>query len=182
MSKSTAHNRSRRAFLTRTGGLAAAALMPAVADAQPQTCSTSLATWGSGSLGTSAAGRWRPRPSCLGTEAYIPALLKRPGYLWAAHCLASIPEDATKRPETEDPTVPTGGAVHSGGGRRGCKCLRQAQRLMSCMRPCRKRIGKCESNRRADEHLRRVREVTGSRRQGIQGRHDARAQHPVWKL
>ena len=44
-------------------------------------------------------------------ESYLPALLKRPGYLWAAHYATRAAEGGSTRPElhhVEDPKVPTG--------------------------------------------------------------------------
>ena len=111
MSKGTAQNRSRRAFLTGAGGLAAA-LMPARrANAQPQAGSTSQprdrglwVTWYDlPDAGRSDHLHWVH-------ETYIPGLLKRPGYLWAAH-YASIGDNTGRRlSQTDDPAVPTGNA------------------------------------------------------------------------
>ncbi len=43
-------------------------------------------------------------------ETYIPALLKRPGYLWAAHyaATAGAHQDIRKVSKTDDPSVPAG--------------------------------------------------------------------------
>ncbi len=108
MSKHVLQNRSRRAFLTGAGGLAGA-LAAAHADAQPRAASTSqprdLGLWAS----------WYDLPETGRSnhlawvhETYIPGLLKRPGYLWAAH-YASIPNDTASRVRhTDDASVPTG--------------------------------------------------------------------------
>ena len=112
MSKGTAQNASRRAFLTGAGGLAAAFVAAPHADgAQPQARSTSQprdrGLWVT----------WYDLPDAGGSdhlrwvhETYIPALLKRPGYLWVAH-YASIAEDSARRGRRiDDPAVPTGNA------------------------------------------------------------------------
>jgi hypothetical protein len=112
MSKRTAHDRSRRAFLTGAGGLAAAlAAAPKVDGAQPQGRPASpprdlglWVTW----YDLPDAGR-RDYLAWI-QEAYIPALLKRPGYLWAAH-YESIPDATAGRVRhTDDRAVPTGSA------------------------------------------------------------------------
>ncbi len=112
MSKGIAHNRSRRAFLTGAGGVAAALVAAPRADgAQSPRRSTSqprdLALWAT----------WYDLPDAgrsdhlaWAHQTYIPALLKRPGYLWAAN-YASIPNETAGRVKhTDDPTVPTGSA------------------------------------------------------------------------
>lgn len=109
MSKSRVPNRSRRAFLTSAGGLAAAVALPAArADAQsnprlaPQPRDRALwVTW----YDLPEAGR-REHLAWV-HEAYIPALRKRTEYLHAAH-YESIP--GARRPQTDDPTVPRGSA------------------------------------------------------------------------
>src|SRR6185295_13743442 len=112
MPKGTARNASRRSFLTGAGGLAAAFVATRHADgAQPQARSTSQprdrglwATW----YDLPDAGR----SDYLGWVhgSYIPALLKRPGYLWAAH-YASIDTGAAPRPLHPDArAVPAGNA------------------------------------------------------------------------
>jgi hypothetical protein len=113
MSKRTEQNRSRRAFLTRAGGLAAALMAaPRVDGAEPPSRSASQArdrglwvTW----YDLPEAGR--SEHLAWLHDTYIPALLKRPGYLWAAH-YASIVDGAAGRVRrhTDDPAVPTGNA------------------------------------------------------------------------
>jgi hypothetical protein len=41
-------------------------------------------------------------------ESYLPALLKRPGYLWAAHYATQNTETRSDLHHVEDPKVPTG--------------------------------------------------------------------------
>src|SRR6195256_7039683 len=41
-------------------------------------------------------------------ESYLPALLKRPGYLWAAHYATRDTENRADLHHVEDPKVPTG--------------------------------------------------------------------------
>jgi hypothetical protein len=112
MSKETAHHRSRRAFLSGAGSLAATLAVASHGEgASPQTRSTSQAR----DLGLWVT--WYDLPDAGRTEylawvhqTYIPTLLKRPGYLWAAH-YASIPDATAARvTHTEDRTVPTGSA------------------------------------------------------------------------
>ena len=112
MSKRMVDDRSRRAFLTGAGGLAAAltaaqhaegAQSPARSTSQPR----DLALWVT----------WYDLPDAERSNhlawvhgTYIPALLKRPGYLWAAH-YASIPDATAARVRhTDDAAVPTGSA------------------------------------------------------------------------
>jgi len=112
MSKGTEQQRSRRAFLAGAGGLATALVAaPRVEGAQAPSRSASqprdLGLWAT----------WYDLPEAGRSEhlawvhqTYIPALLKRPGYLWAAH-YASITESAVRvRRHTDDPAVPTGNA------------------------------------------------------------------------
>src|SRR5207247_11165673 len=98
MSKGTEQDRSRRAFLTRAGGVAAALVAAArVEGAQQPSRSASQArdrglwaTW----YDLPEAGR--SEHLAWVHETYIPALLKRPGYLWAAH-YATIPNETAAR-------------------------------------------------------------------------------------
>src|SRR5262245_5534348 len=99
MSKGTAQKASRRAFLTGASGLAAALVAaPRAGGAQSQAGSASQprdrGLWVT----------WYDLPEAGRSEylawvqaSYIPALLKRPGYLWAAH-YASIDTGAASRP------------------------------------------------------------------------------------
>ena len=112
MAKRTAQNRSRRAFLTGAGGLAAVlAAAPRADGAQAQARSTSQprdrglwATW----YDLPDAGRSDYLAWVHGR--YIPTLLKRPGYLWAAH-YANMPEAAAPRVTHADARqVPAGNA------------------------------------------------------------------------
>lgn len=112
MAKGTAQNRSRRAFLTGAGGLAAALVAaPHAHGAQAQARSTSQPrdrglwiTW----YDLPDAGR--SDHLAWVHETYIPALLKRPGYLWAAH-YASIAEATAARALHPDArAVPAGNA------------------------------------------------------------------------
>ena len=110
MPKGTAQNRSRRAFLTGAGGLAAAlAAVPHAESAQAQARSVSeardrglWATW----YDLPEAGRSDYLSWAHGT--YIPALLKRPGYLWAAHYTAIPDATAARVKHTDDSAVGTG--------------------------------------------------------------------------
>src|SRR5689334_12137110 len=112
MARATASRRSRRAFLTGAGGLAAAFVAAPQADgAQTQARSTSQArdrglwaTW----YDLPEGGRNDHLAWVHGT--YIPALLKRPGYLWAAH-YSTIDTGAAPRPLHPDArAVPAGNA------------------------------------------------------------------------
>ena len=112
MAKRTAQNRSRRAFLTGAGGLAAALVTAPHADgAQAQARSTSQprdrGLWVT----------WYDLPDAGRTDhlawvhqTYIPALLKRPGYLWAAHYanIAELTAGRTLHPDAR--AVPNGNA------------------------------------------------------------------------
>ena len=113
MSNKRAEDRSRRAFLTRAGGLAGALVAaPRAAGAQAASRSASqprdLGIWAT----------WYDLPEAGRSEhlawlhdTYIPALLKRPGYLWAAHYATIPPTTAPRRRmHTDDRTVPTGNA------------------------------------------------------------------------
>jgi hypothetical protein len=110
MSRRTQQDRSRRAFLTRAGGLAAALVAaPRAAGAQQPSRSTSLppdrgllVTW----YDLPEAGR--SEHLAWLHETYIPALLKRPGYLWAAHYASIVMDTPATRRHTDDPAVPTG--------------------------------------------------------------------------
>ena len=114
MSKRTAQDRSRRAFLAGTGGLAAALVAAPRAGGKAPSASASLprdqGLWVT----------WYDLPEAGSAEhlawvhdTYIPALLKRPGYLWGAH-YASVAGSQTARERslghTDDPFVPTGNA------------------------------------------------------------------------
>jgi hypothetical protein len=112
MAKDTAHRRSRRAFLTGAGSLAATLAATSHGEGAPaQARSTSqprdLGLWVT----------WYDLPDAGRSEylawvhqAYIPALLKRPGYLWAAH-YASMPDATAGRvTHTDDRSVPAGSA------------------------------------------------------------------------
>jgi len=125
MSKRTEQNRSRRAFLTRAGGVAAALVAaPRVEGAQQPSRSASQAR----DLGLWAT--WYDLPEAGRSEylawlhgTYIPALLKRPGYLWAAH-YATIPnETAGRLRHPPDPAVPTGNAYILVVGAEDCNVL-----------------------------------------------------------
>jgi hypothetical protein len=110
MSNDVPRSRSRRAFLTGAAGVAGA-MATARVDAQPRAVSTSqprdLGLWAT----------WYDLPEAERSshvawvhEAYIPGLLKRPGYLWAAH-YATMPNETSSRVRhTDDASVPTGGA------------------------------------------------------------------------
>ncbi|HEV8319816.1 MAG TPA: hypothetical protein VGQ10_20545 [Vicinamibacterales bacterium] len=112
MAKGTARNGSRRAFLTGAGGLAAALVAaPHASGKQAQARSASQprdrgiwATW----YDLPDAGRNDYLAWVHGT--YIPALLKRPGYLWAAHYanIAELTAGRTLNPAARD--VPAGNA------------------------------------------------------------------------
>jgi hypothetical protein len=113
MAKRTAQNRSRRAFLTGAGGLAAALVAAPHADgAQTRARSTSQprdrglwVTW----YDLPDAGR--SDHLAWVQEAYIPGLLKRPGYLWAAHYASIVGEATAGRPVHPDArAVPAGNA------------------------------------------------------------------------
>jgi len=112
MAKRTARNRSRRAFLTGAGGFAAALMAaPHAYGAPPQTRSTSQprdrglwVTW------YDLPDSGRSDHLAWVHETYIPSLLKRPGYLWAAH-YAGIGEATAARPLHPDAReVPAGNA------------------------------------------------------------------------
>lgn len=112
MSKGTAQKASRRAFLTGASGLAAALVASRRTDgAQAQAHSTPpprdrglWVTW----YDLPDAGRGDYLAWVHGS--YIPALLKRPGYLWAAH-YASIDTGAAPRPLHPDArALPAGNA------------------------------------------------------------------------
>lgn len=108
MSNDALQNRSRRVFLTGAGSLAGA-LAASHAGAQPRAASTSqprdLGLWVSW---YDVAEDKRRDYLAWVHEAYIPGLLKRPGYLWAAH-YASIPDATAARVRhTDDASVPTG--------------------------------------------------------------------------
>lgn len=110
MSKSTAPNRTRRALLAGAGSVAAAAVWPAThVDAQSAprlACqSPDRALWVT----------WYDLPDAGRSEhlawvhtAYIPSLLKRPGYLWAAHYVSIRSNTDPRNPQTKDPAVPRG--------------------------------------------------------------------------
>lgn len=111
MSNGTARNRSRRAFLTGGGGLAATIAAAAHADAQPQAPSTSQprdrglwVTW----YDLPDAGR--SDHLAWVHETYIPGLLKQAGYLWAAHYSSIADATAARVGHTNDAAVPTGSA------------------------------------------------------------------------
>jgi hypothetical protein len=112
MSKEIAHNRSRRAFLTGAGSLAAALVTAPHADgAQAPARSTSQ----SRDLGLWVT--WYDLPDAARNDhlawahgTYIPALLKRPGYLWAANYASIADATASRVSHTDDPAVPTGKA------------------------------------------------------------------------
>ena len=112
MGNGTTQRRSRRAFLTQAGGVAAAALVPtAHAAAQPQARSASQArdraiwaTW----YDLPEAGR--DDHLAWVHQTYLPGLLKRPGYLWAAHYASIISGSYNSLKHTDDPAVPTGNA------------------------------------------------------------------------
>ena len=129
MSKATERARSRRAFLQGAGGLATAIVVaPRVDGAQPSSRSASeardrglWATW----YDLPEAGR-NDHLAWL-HETYIPALLKRPGYLWAAH-YASIVDGSTAgrvRRQTDDPSVPAGTAYVLVVGAEDCNVFGQ---------------------------------------------------------
>jgi hypothetical protein len=112
MAKKTAHRHSRRAFLAGAGSLAGTLAAASYGEsAPPQARPTSqprdLGLWIT----------WYDLPDAGRAEylawthqTYMPALLKRPGYLWAAH-YSSIPDATAGRvTHTEDRTVPAGGA------------------------------------------------------------------------
>ena len=124
MSKGTEQDRSRRAFLTRAGGVAAALVAAArVEGAQQPSRSASQArdrglwaTW----YDLPEAGR--SEHLAWVHETYIPALLKRPGYLWAAH-YANMPEATAARVTHADArAVPAGNAYRSEERRVGKEC------------------------------------------------------------
>lgn len=111
MSKGTAQNRSRRAFLTGAGALAGALAAAAHPDAQSQPRSTSQprdrglwVTW----YDLPDAGR--SDHLAWVHETFIPGLLKRPGYLWAAHYASIADATAGRVKHTDDPAVPKGSA------------------------------------------------------------------------
>lgn len=106
---------SRRAFLTRASGLATA-LVAAPHAARAQSPARS-APQSPQSLDRGLWVSWYDLPEAGRSEhlawlhgTYIPALLKRPGYLWAAH-YAAIPDATAARVQhTDDRSVPTGNA------------------------------------------------------------------------
>jgi len=112
MSKATVRNRSRRAFLSGAGSLAAAlAAAPRVEGTPLQASSTSEArdrglwvTW----YDLPEAGR--SDYLAWAHETYIPGLLKRPGVLWAAHYASIADATAARVTHTDDSAVPTGSA------------------------------------------------------------------------
>ena len=117
MSKRTALDGSRRAFVARAGGLAAALVAaPRAEGTQAPSDSGSrprdLGLWVT----------WYDLPQAGSAEhlawvhdTYIPALLKRRGYLWAAHYASVVDGRVLTAREralghTDDPAVPTGNA------------------------------------------------------------------------
>jgi hypothetical protein len=112
MAKGTAENRSRRAFLTGAGGLAAALVAaPHAEGARAQARS------GSQPRDRGIWATWYDLPDAGRTDylawvhqSYIPALLKRPGYLYAAHYanIAELTAGRTLNPEAR--AVPAGNA------------------------------------------------------------------------
>jgi len=110
MSKATSGFRSRRAFLAGAGGACAAVVggLPAEAQAQAES--------GAAPRDRGLWVTWYDLPEAGRSDyltwvhqTYVPALLKRPGYLWAAH-YASIPNETAARVKHTDDAVPTGNA------------------------------------------------------------------------
>jgi hypothetical protein len=113
MSKRREQDRSRRAFLTRAGGGLAAALVAAPRAEGAQSPSRSASQPRDRGLWVT----WYDLPEAGRSEhlawlheTYIPALLKRPGYLWAAHYASIVMDTPATRRHTDDPAVPTGNA------------------------------------------------------------------------
>ena len=114
MSKETRQGANRRAFIARTGGLAASALVGASPAVWAQTTSAGApprdlglwVTW----YDLPEAGR-KEHLSWL-HDRYLPALLKRPGYLWAAHYATVVGRTMTAREQSlahaADGAVPAG--------------------------------------------------------------------------
>lgn len=115
MSRDVSRNRSRRAFLAGAGALAGALGAARHADAQTRAGAPLQAGAPPRDLGLWAT--WYDLPDARRSEhlawvreTYIPGLLKRPGYLWAAH-YASIPDATAGRlRHVDDPAVPAGSA------------------------------------------------------------------------
>ena len=116
MSNRTRPAADRRAFMARAGGLAAAALAGAPRAARAQASGASTPPRDGGLWVT-----WYDIPEAGRSEhlawlhdRYIPALLKRPGYLWAAHYATVVGRTLTAREQSlahvADRAVPTGNA------------------------------------------------------------------------
>jgi hypothetical protein len=112
-----AANRQRRNFLKTAGGAAMAFV--ATKDAYGQNEHAKVASQG-GRRRDELADRglwvtWYDLPDAGRDaylswlhESYLPALLKRPGYLWAAHYATQNTENRSDLHHVEDPKVPTG--------------------------------------------------------------------------
>lgn len=117
MAQRTQHDCSRRAFFTRAGGIAAGlaaaqrvegAVTPHRAGAQPPDQGLWVSWYDLPEAGRDEYLAWLH-------DAYLPALLKRPGFLWAAHYAAVVAGRAPNARDqslahTDDPAVPTGNA------------------------------------------------------------------------
>jgi hypothetical protein len=111
-----AARRQRRNFLKAAGGAAMALVV--TKDAHGQSEHAKAASQGARRNDPADRGLWvtwydlpeNNRDAYLSWlhESYLPALLKRPGYLWAAHYATQNTETRSDLHHVEDPKVPTG--------------------------------------------------------------------------